>query len=131
MSRIGTAIVMLCAALATPVLGYWEHDGISVSIGEPDSASDPYGTWSWWYDGWDDVDSDKDYIDASGDIEGGADIQLYTDYGLDSQRSAYARNWVNGTSDYHWVGSGTCTPITVYSSTDVCIDISYYGYPLN
>jgi len=71
------------------------------------------------------------YIDSSGDVKGGADIQLYTDYGLGTQRSAYASNWVRGTSSYHWVGGGTPSELTVYFSTDVYIDISYYGYALN
>jgi hypothetical protein len=120
--------------LAAPVLGYWEYDGTSVTIGGPGSGSgsDPYATWGWSAYAWGDVDYDVTYLETSGHAVGDASVQLYTDYGLGLQRSAYGYSEVSGTSSYHWVPDETSKEITVdvYATIDDG-DISYYGYALN
>jgi hypothetical protein len=121
--------VALCALLAAPALGHWQYDGTTVSVGEPDSASDPYNTWSWWYDGGGSVDSDAYHIYSTADISGGVGINYYAS--TSGQRSVYARNWVRGTSNYHWVGEDTPTPLTATFSATISSDFSYNGYAIN
>ena len=134
MNRIGTVILMLCAMLATPVLGYWEYDGTSVTIGGPGSGSgsDPYGTWSWSASASGSVDYDVTYVDTSGRAHGNAACVLYTDFGMGLQRYVYGTSRVDGTSSYHWVPDQTSKEITV--DVYVTVDngyISYDGYALN
>ena len=134
MSRITTIVLVLCVMLATPVLGHWEYDGTSITIGGPGSGSgsDPLGTWSWSASASGNVYPDMDYMEATGRVHGNAACVLYTDFGLGLQRYVQGYSMVSGTSSYHWVEDGTSKEITldVYVTVDNG-DISYDGYALN
>jgi hypothetical protein len=114
--------------LASSVLGYWEYDGITVSVGGPGSASDPEGTWEWLATGSGNVDAGPTYIDASGQVWGHAWVGLFSMSKLGFQRAAYAHSDVTGTSTYHWVEDGTSKEITaLFSLTVGESTIEYYG----
>jgi hypothetical protein len=89
MSKIIALVVMLCAVLTTPVVGYWEYDGTTVTIGGPGSGSDPYGTWGWEAYANGSVYPSMGYLAATGYAYGYAWCELYTYDELGLQRSVY------------------------------------------
>jgi hypothetical protein len=134
MSRIGKIGLALCVMLATPVLGHWEYDGTTQTIGGPGSGSgsDPYGTWSWSASAYGWVDPGVTSVTTSGQAYGNVWVNLYTYYQLGLQRSAYGTSRVEGTSSYHWVEDQTSKEITI--EIHLTMDeghLNYEGYALD
>jgi hypothetical protein len=121
MSKITTLALMVSVVLAPPVLGYWEYDGTTVTIGGPGSGSDPYGTWGWSAYASGSVYPSMDYLAATGYAYGYAWCELGTWDELGLQRSVYGTSRVEGTSSYHWVEDETPKEITV----DVEVTVDY------
>lgn len=103
MSRIAIVVAMLCALLIATVQGYWEYQGTTSYISQPDSYYAPDGT-SWWScKGSGTVSGTPHRLVASGETWGNCGVDLWPieDSGL--SRSVYVQSQALGVSDYTWV----------------------------
>lgn len=119
-------ILALCAMLATPALGWWEYEGSTGYITEPDGDSDPGGTWSWSQSAEGDVDFDVTSVEASGTTGAAARVTLSLTNYSGSQRSAYASAGIGGQNTYVWQDDGTSKAITL--NVDITINSSNIDY---
>ncbi len=124
MSKIAATILVLCAVLASPVLGTWLYDGTDVWVSEPTSDEDPYGTWWYGWDGDGSVDAGAGYLEAEGWTSGYCGVQLTPYDGDPLSQFAYVASHVTARSSYHWEGSGSkaidfTIDTTIYSPTGV------------
>jgi len=132
MSRIIKAALALCMVFASPVLSYWEWDGISTHLEQPGSDSDPNGTWSWSADADGTVTFGLTGMTASGWAGGEVGISLTTEAGLGLSRYAYAYSGVSGSSSYRWVPDNTSKAVSFYVSVSVYPSvIKYSGNAVN
>jgi hypothetical protein len=100
MGKVAAVVMVLCGALATPVLGVWIYDGTEVWISEPDSDADPNGTWWWGWDGDGSVNGNAYYLEAEGWTTGYSGVWLAPYWGTGLYSSAYAASDVYGRSTY-------------------------------
>lgn len=106
MNRNAVFIAMVCAVLATPVLGVWIYEGTYSYISEPDQDSDPNGTWWCGWDGEGSVSGGPFSLQAGGWTNGYCGVALRPYAGTGLRRGIYAWSSVNAHSTYHWEGSG-------------------------
>ncbi|HON93113.1 MAG TPA: hypothetical protein PKZ07_16200 [Sedimentisphaerales bacterium] len=125
-------IVMFCALLAAPGMGYWEYDGTSTYVDGPGSDSDPNGTWSWSASASGNLNFGMTYLQASGWASGNASVNLAPYPGFGLSRGAYAYSSVGGSSSYRWIPDGTSKAITVVVYTSINnVMINYDGEAVN
>lgn len=121
-------IVVLCAVLATPVLGTWRLTGTTVHVSEPESAWHPNGKWWYQWNGDGEVSASPTYLSASGWTWGecGAHLDPYWFPGLST--AVYVESSVYGRNSYSWDEDGLSKVIDfVISSTLDIGGVSYEG----
>jgi len=131
MNRNAVFIAMLCAVLATPVLGVWIYEGTYSYISEPDQDSDPNGTWWCGWDGEGSVSGGPFSLQAGGWTNGYCGVALRPYAGTGLRRGIYAWSSVNAYSTYHWEGSGFRGISFTIQTTLNSGSIDYSGYSID
>ena len=133
MSKMVASILVLWAVLAAPVLAYWEYDGTTVYISQPQNESDPYGHWHCYWSGSGSVNGNTTSLSASGYTYGGAEVDVWApdDHQI-FQVGVYAWSTIRGESDYHWVDDQTSREISWDLSVSLgTIYVAYDGDAFN
>lgn len=125
-------IVMFCALLAAPGMGYWEYDGTSTYVDGPGSDSDPNGTWFWSASASGNLNFGMTNLQASGWASGEVWVSLVPEPGFGLSRGAYAYSGVGGSSSYRWIPDGTSKAIAFVVNTSISnVMINYNGEAVN